>query len=217
MTETYPLRWPDGWPRTAADKRSRGTQFRRGGYSGSLPTFSFGRDGVLDELKRLGATNVVISSSIDVRVDGVPRAGVEPDRHTMKEPGVALYFTLKGRAMVMAQDGYDSPGVNLRSLTLAIDAMRSLERHGGGTMMQRAFDGFAALPAPDGVRPKRPWWIVLNYGEGDEARADASVEEVEARYRTLSKKRHPDADEGSVEAFQELQNARDEAVQALGG
>ena len=40
----------------------------------------------------------------------------------------------------------------------------------------RPFAGFAALPAPAGMKPKRPWWIVLNYGDSDEARADLSID-----------------------------------------
>lgn len=221
MTEAYPLRWPDGWPKTAAAKRDRGHQFKQGNWNNgggkSLVTWSRARKLILEELVRLKAGNIVISSSIDVRVDGTPRSGINADSYTLKEPGVALYFTLKGRPMVMAQDAYDNPAANLRSLGLAIEAMRSLERHGGGTMMQRAFDGFAALPAPDGVRPKRPWWIVLNYGDSEEARADASVEEIEARFKSLARKRHPDTDGGSTEAMSELNIAREEAVRDLGG
>lgn len=206
MTQTYPLRWPDGWQRTPPAKRSRGRQFKRGGYEGALPTFAYGRDGLIDELTRLGAKNVVISSSVDVRVDGVPRAGINADATTFREPGVAVYFTLNNRATVMAQDGYDSPAVNLRSLTLAIEAMRALERHGGGTMMNKAFDGFAALPPPAGSKPKRPWWEVLRYPADPTERDFLTFTEVQARYRGLAMKAHPDQG-GSHDAMAELNDA----------
>ena len=49
----------------------------------------------------------------------------------------------------MAMDRFTSVAGNLRSLTLAIEAMRQLNRHGGGTMMERAFAGFVAIAPPD--------------------------------------------------------------------
>lgn len=188
----YPLCWPDGWPRTIPGNRSRGSKFRRGGYGGSLPTFATSRKELVAELLLLRATNIVISSSVDVRSDGVVRSGIDPER-LYKEPGVAVYFLLKGKPLVMAQDAYDMPGVNVRSLTLAIDAMRSLERHGGGTMMTRAFSGFSALPPPEGSKPRRPWWEVLRYPADPAERELLSLPEVKARFNTLAKKLHPDA------------------------
>lgn len=214
MTTAYPLRWPEGWPKTPSDKRSRGYQFKRTGNY--LPTFAHGREGLLAELDRLGARNIVISSSIDVRADGAPRQGVDPDRFTLRDPGVAVYFYLNNRQMVMAQDAYDSPGVNLRSLTLAVEAMRALERHGGGTMMSKAFDGFAALPPPANARPKRPWWQVLGYPADPTERPYLSVPEVEARFRAMAKKLHPDAG-GDSAGMADLAAARDEAVAELNG
>jgi hypothetical protein len=118
---------------------------------------------------------------------------------------------------VMAQDDYWDVAANFRSLALAIEAMRQLERHGGGVMMERAFSGFTALPAPEGTAPKRPWWKVFNYSDDPDARADLSAEEVEARFKTLARRRHPDVDGGSVELMSELNVAREDAIRELGG
>jgi hypothetical protein len=220
----YPLAWPDGWPRTPAHERDAGTQFRTayqhpphfaGGssYRATKPvTFDIARKKLAEELERLKATNIVLSTNIPLRLDGLPRASA---RLSQDDPGVAVYFTFKGKQMTMAQDRFDSIAANMRSLGLAIEAMRSLERHGGGTMMERAFDGFAALPPPGGAVFKRPWWQVLGYSNDAEERRLLSVDEVTARYRTLVKQRHPD-NGGSAEAFTELTEARDEAVRALG-
>lgn len=208
--QAFPLHWPDGWPRTKARKVNHpfGSRTYQLGFDRA-------RRQLREELGRLGAKLVVISTNIALRIDGEPNASAA--RTQQRDPGVAVYFMLKGKQMVMAQDNYQEIAANVRSLALAIEGMRQLDRHGGGTMMERAFAGFAALPAPDGVKPKRPWWAVLNYSENEEDRADLSVEEVKARFNTLAKRRHPDTDGGSVEAFQELSDARDEAVQALGG
>lgn len=61
----------------------------------------------------------------------------------------------------MARDSYNTPWENIRSLILAIDAIRSIERHGGSTMMERAFAGFAAIAPPSWKRP----WRIPCYGE----------------------------------------------------
>jgi hypothetical protein len=192
----FPLHWPVGWPRTPENKRDDGARFKGGdvyeGYGESrryigrkMISFDRARQLLREELDRLKAKNVVLSTDVPLRQDGEPYAGALSRR---MDPGVAVYFTLKGKQMTMAQDAFARIEANMRSLGLAIEALRQLERHGGGTMMERAFAGFTALPAPEGSKPKRPWWIVLNYGDSDEARADLSVEEVEARFKTLAKK-----------------------------
>lgn len=224
--QAYPLAWPDGWPRTPAARREDGARFKSGdAFSGSgdqrryvgkrMITFDRARRLLRDELDRLKAQNVVLSTNARVRADGEARS--DDAERRLSDPGIAVYFRIKGKPMVMAQDAFDSLAANTRSLGLAIEAMRQLERHGGGTMMERAFAGFTALPAPEGSTPKRPWWIVLNYGEADDARADLSVEEVVARFKTLAKRRHPDTDGGSDAAMAELNEAREEAVRDLGG
>lgn len=215
--QTYPLAWPEGWPRTPDHKRLTDHPFKASSMVSPREAISFDRARRLlrEELGRLGAKQVTLSTNIPLRGDGEPYANAA--RRRMDHPGVAIYFMLKGKQMVMAQDRYWDVAANLRSLALAIEAMRALDRHGGGTMMERAFAGFTALPAPDGAKPKRPWWTVLNYPADPDDRLDLSVEEVDARFRTLAKRRHPDVDGGSVEAFQELQEARDDAVREIGG
>ena len=227
--EAFPLCWPDGWQRTPSHLRQQGIRFKVGSgyeydstasnnqrYVGKrIISFDRARQSLVDELGRLNARGVVLSSNVPLRLDGQPRANAAGAR--MDDPGVAVYFTYKGKPMVMAADTYSNVAANLRSLALAIEALRQLERHGGGVMMERAFAGFTALPAPEGSQPKRAWWTVLNYSDDPEARADLSVDEIEARFKTLAKRRHPDADGGSNELMAELNEARDDAVRALGG
>ncbi|RAI30367.1 J domain-containing protein [Rhodoplanes serenus] len=209
MTTAHPLAWPDGWPVTPADKRVRGRAFKQASdhsYGGrTLVTFGRARDLLVDELRRLGAQSIVVSTNHPTGRDGFP---TESKRRVADE-GVAIYFTYCGRQMAMACDRYDNAAANMRSLGLAIEAMRQLDRHGGGVMMERAFAGFAALPPP-GEKP--PWRAVLDFAA--DARLTAS--DVEARYRHLAKRRHPDAG-GSAEAMAELNAARDEALRAIRG
>jgi len=183
IIEQYPLRWPTGWPRTRYHRHGNFLQYGRSIFlAGAIE--KLGR-----ELRLLDARNVVLSLN---EVDGI------------RDPGVAIYFALAKRQMVMACDRYVSQADNARSLGLAIAAMRQLERHGGGAMMNRAFDGFAALPSPDA--PPRSWREVL--GISDDMRID--TETIDHCYRIRAKRAHPDAG-GSHEAMAELNAARGRA------
>ncbi len=198
MTEAYPLKWPAGWPKK--------TGYMAGGpFKGLTPEKAL--NSLKRELKLLGAQNVVVSSNLR------PRNYVGDVRtNAQTSPGVALYFTLKARPMVMAQDVYTSAWANMRSLALAIEGMRQIERHGGGHMMERAFDGFAQLPPPAGstAPAKRPWREVLEL-EGFSGPAFAVLAGAEASYKTLARKRHPDAPGGSHDAMSELNMAIEDA------
>lgn len=216
----FPLCWPEGWPRTPGHKRKAGSQFRSGSafsgfgdqrtYTGMRQvTFSKASSMLFEEMGRLKATGLVISTNARTRQDGGVYATDAEKRYD--DPGVAIYFTYKGKPMVMAQDAYDGLASNLRSLGLAVEHMRGLERHGGGQMMERAFSGFAALPPPEGSKPKRPWFVVMGYPLDPAEREDLSLPEIEARYRNLAKKRHPDVEGGSHDAMTELGQAWEDA------
>lgn len=202
MTEAYPLAWPPGWPRTAPEKvRDGRDQFKRPSERGWREPWTFvaARDALIAEIGRFGATSVVLSTNFRVNRDGNPT----DDRGRPRDQGIALYFARKGKPLVMACDRYVRAEENMRSLTLALDALRQLERHGGGYMMERAFEGFAAIPAPG----KRPWRAVLG------VKADEGLAQAEAKYRELVKRHHPDVggDAGMFnEATAAIRQARDE-------
>jgi hypothetical protein len=195
--DAYPLHWPDGWPRTPSWRRESDRRF--GGGTGL--SMGRARDQLIGELQRLGAKNIVISTNIALRRDGLPYA----DNRRVDDPGVAAYFTLRGKPMVMARDAFSSVAGNLRSLTLAIEAMRQLERHGGSNMMERAFSGFIAIPAPSA---KKHWREV--FGVGPDWSGD-----ITALFRAKAKTRHPDAG-GSDALMAELNVAYQEARRDLG-
>jgi hypothetical protein len=203
--DAYPLCWPVGWPRTAPENQDRGYQFRQNrtdGYGKVLVTFAVARDKLYDGLQRLGATGVVLSTNHPTDRYGVP---IESKKKVIDE-GAAVYFNLDGKQMVMACDRFDNAAANMRSLGLAIEALRQLERHGGGTMLERAFTGFEALPAP-GEHAKRQWWQVLGVSQ------DATPEEIKTAYRRQAMACHPD--HGGNEALMaEVNAAYSEATRA---
>lgn len=201
MTTAYPLAWPEGWPRTNPAHRSGGYQFKQAGepgsYSKKLVTFDRARKLLTEELQRMKATNVVLSTNLPIRQDGWPYA--DAARRKIEDPGVAVYFTIKDRPMVMACDGFDYIAANMRSLGLAIEAMRQLERHGGGHMMDKAFAGFTALPPP------KSCWDILGVAPG------SSKDAINKAFRLLAGLHHPDAG-GSTSLMAELNAARDQAL-----
>lgn len=211
MTQAYPLKWPEGWPRIKAPWRKPSSYFR------NLTPFK-AKQTLVWELERLDARHIVISSNAPLDRFGQ----VAPDAlgRTLPDPGVAIYFMLEKQEIVMAQDLFDQPYGNVRSLALAIEAMRALERHGGGTMMKRAFNGFAALPPP-GAQPggPRPWREILEVecpANPDGATREAFLMMAEARFKTKARKAHPDAG-GSTDAMAELNGALEAARAELGG
>jgi hypothetical protein len=143
MTEAFPLQWPDGWPRTAFNLRQSDKKF--GGHVYGL-TMGRARDQLLSELRMLGARDVVVSSNVPLRRDGLPYS----DQRRIEDPGVAVYFMLKKRPLVMARDRFISVAGNARSLALAVQAMRQLARHGDERMMERAFTGSSPSRRPAG-------------------------------------------------------------------
>lgn len=205
MANAYPLSWPDGWPRTPSYKRQDSKyRFRR---NGSFWTFAAARDALSTELDRIGARGVVLSSNYELRLDGLPRAsGPQPS-----DTGIAVYFLLRDRQMVMASDMHMRGEENMRSITLSLEAMRQLGRHGGGMMMERAFQGFAALPPPIAGEPV-DWRVLLGLvGEPNPSR-----EQIEHHFRIKAKSAHPDVPGGSHELMSRLNAARERALQAVG-
>jgi hypothetical protein len=195
----YPLAWPEGWKRTASYARKAGA-FRS--YGKPLSIFD-GVQRVLDELQRLGVhqDDVIVSTNLQTRLDGLPRS----NQSRPGDPGVCVYWqkSAKEPMRCMAVDRYDEVQDNLAAVAATLEAMRSIERHGGAAILDRAFSGFAALPAP--MPGKRDWWTVLGLPP------TASESEIRDAFNRLAREHHPDRG-GSNERMAEIIRARDEAL-----
>lgn len=194
MATRFPLSWPLGWPRTAPRQRANGKN--RWSHDKKPWTFDAARKALSDELEALGAQDVILSTNYDLRLDGQPKAG----SRTPDDVGIAVYFKREGRPVVMARDAFDRAEENMRSLSLALRAMRAIEEHGGSLMMEKAFEGFTALPPPT------RWWETLGVPEG------ATVEEIKLAHRARAPNAHPDSAHGSHARMAELNAARDEGL-----
>ena len=194
----YPLQWPEGWKRTQSYQRKAATFSRQGK---ALTVFD-GVQRVLDELQRLGVhqDDVIVSTNLQTRLDGLPRS----NQARPGDPGVCVYWKpAKSPMRCMAVDRYDEVQDNLAAVAATLEAMRSIERHGGAAILDRAFTGFAALPAPAGG--KRDWWTVL------ELPSTASQAEIRDAFNRLAREHHPDRG-GTDERMAEIIRARDEAL-----
>lgn len=170
--EAYPLSWPVGWPRKESWQRSS---------SRYEVDFAKARDHLANELRLSHARDVVISSNVPLRRDGLPLANMRhPD-----DPGVAVYWTGRGKKgepvpRVIACDVWRTVRENIRATGLAVEAIRSLERTGASEILERAYAGFALLPASS------DHWAVLGLSPG------ASRDALTERYRELARIHHPD-------------------------
>lgn len=199
MATAYPLQWPDGWPRTPS--------YRRGPARYKVE-INAAVDGLHRSLGLLGAQSgsVVISSNVPPRnALGTPRN----DGYQVSDPGVAVYWTTKAHGeRVMACDRWSSVRENVRAIGLAVEGLRAIERAGATQILDRAYTAFGALPAASGAPVARPWWEVL--GLKKEALSFATLAMVEAQWRELAAKAHPDR--GADPALLvELNRAREEA------
>lgn len=191
MIDAYPLQWPVGWPRTEHPERAR-----------FQTSQSSAQNGIIRELARLGATDVVISTNQPLRRDGMPYAS----RRAPDDSGVAVYFKLDGADQCIPCDKWWTIADNMHAIELTIGALRGLDRWGAKEMVNAAFRGFKALPETAIVTPyqKRAWYEVLEVAQ------TASAEVIKAAYRQKMLKAHPDHG-GSSEQFLEVQNALKES------
>lgn len=201
----FPLQWPEGWKRTSWSGRSR---------SMFDPHFTADRDHVIRWLEKRGS-RVVITSNLPTRQDGLPYYA------SIDDPGIAVWWVEKGHERVIACDRWMRADENMRAIAKTLEAMRGLDRWGANEMMERAFAGFAALPAGSGsehVPPpprKKPWREVLGGAwPGELGRAEL-LAIAKSRHRELIKRHHPDAG-GDAAIAAEVNVAIAEAEKELG-
>jgi hypothetical protein len=173
------LDWPVGWKRAPKRREARFDM----SYDRSVASLR-------EEIRMLGGR--------DARLTHNPYArGADPG-----DTGVAVYFVLDGVPKNIACDEWLAVRDNVRAIALSIGAIRGLARWGASGMIDRAFAGFDALPAP------RSCWDVLGVRPG------ASAADIETAYRRAAKLAHPDTG-GSDSAMSELNAARDEAMRKV--
>lgn len=187
MTEAYPLFWPQHKKRLSNNVYRDSSRFKT--------TFAVARDELFHELRMLPAKNIVLSTNIPLRNDGLPYANFRQP----EDPGVAVYFQYKGKSMCFACDRWKKIEDNIQAVRHTIGALRGIARWGSGDMLEAAFTGFQALEAPRGSSA-RPWWIVLGVP------MSSALHVAEAAYKAQAMENHPDVG-GSTDKMAELNAA----------
>jgi DnaJ domain len=187
VIEAYPLTWPVNRPRA---KYTQPSKFKT--------TLGSAIRAVRDEVARLGGNNLIISSNLPLRRDGIPYANASQPA----DRGVAVYFTHKKRPMCFACDRWSKVEENMWAIAKTIDALRGIERWGSGQMVEQAFTGFVALPAPE-----QPWQVLG-------VSSHATREEIETAHGRLAMKHHPDRG-GDTHTMARINAARDALLKEL--
>lgn len=190
----YPLSWPAGWKRTPRAKIRR-SLFKIKSIARAVAELN-------RELGRLGAQNVIISTNLTLRNDGLPRA----DQRMPDDRGVAVYFLLAKQPRVLACDAWLTIEENLWSIAKHVEAIRAQERYQVGTLEQ-AFRGYDALPAPAN---EAEWWTVLN------VERTIGAEQLKRIYYALARSHHPDVG-GDGEKFKQITRAYEAGLKEIEG
>lgn len=187
----YPLAWPEMYPRAKSQSSAR---FRC--------TFAQARDSLIHELDLLGADWEILSTNVELRMDGLPYA----NRPEPVDPGVALYFERDGNEVCLACDSWNRVAHNIRAIAKTVEAIRGIERWGVSDFLDRTFRGFQALPDPSMVTPPK-WYQVIGVA------AHTPTADVVSEYRRRAKMYHPDT--GGENASHERMAALNEAYAAF--
>ncbi|MCW9028364.1 MAG: J domain-containing protein, partial [Kangiella sp.] len=139
----------------------------------------------LDQLRIMGIPqrDVIISTDLRLRQDGLPYSNQkQPD-----DVGVSVWFMQDGQQKVIALDKYNRISDNLWAVAKTIEAMRGIDRWGGGQILERVFTGFNALPSPDSGSP-------LNWKDyfSSHGFIIASRPKLKEAYKVMARRLHPD-------------------------
>lgn len=203
--QRYPLAWPVHKPRTPPSKRVRGTFAMKDPATGRDRPVSVrtAAERLEDQVERLGGVYPILSSNLELRLDGRPRG----DKGAPADPGVCLYFQIKGEPYAMACDVFNNVAQNIAAIANHIEATRRIARYGVATAAE-TLQTFKALPAPADAPRTRTWREVMGFSPEfpsvDLNRQDV-VDLLGRRYRTLAQ------EAGSEAALAELNIARDAA------
>ena len=189
MIESFPLYWPVGYKRKSNRIWSR---FKI--------TMDKAQRFLRDELSRMGAVDLIISTNIPVRKDGMLYADWMNKK--IDDPGVAIYFKYKGKDVSMCCDQYNKIWENIYALGKGIEALRGMERWGVSDFLDRAFTGFAALPP---VKEEQTWCEVL------EVQPWADAAQIKEAFRSKAMLHHPDRG-GDSDMFDKIKKAHDQGL-----
>lgn len=182
--QAYPLQWPLGWPRTEAKMREKAKM---------RATLSSALNGLKEEVRLFGGTNLVLSSNCTL------------GKENPIDPGVVAYFMRGSDPVAIPCDRWLRVENNVQAIAKTIEALRGVERWGAKHMVKASLSGFLALPSSE-----KHWTIILNVG------SSAGADEIKAAYRSMADIWHPDKPGGSDAKMAEINGAYSRAKEERG-
>lgn len=213
--EAYPLHWPPHRKRTQCRSRAKfHRKIERTTPSGGSTyqqkqslTIADSRDRLYRELESLGGKKAIISSNLQVKLDGTPYG----NQGNPVDPGVAVYFELNKQPHCLSCDAWDRAADNLAAIAKHVEAMRGQLRWGVADVASM-FSGFKALPgaiitpAPMTIQEAEQFICGAIGGRHESSRLLIDPEAFKYAYRAAAMRLHPDTGEGG-NAWNELQRA----------
>jgi len=195
-----PLSWPNGWKRTPRHQRKH-SQFSRktDAYRRREISIAEAASFVLDQLRMMAVPDgdVIISTDLKLKLDGLPYS----NQREPEDTGAAVWWRPAGAKTerVIAVDIYDRIADNIYAIGKTLEAMRGIDRWGGGEILERTFTGFTALPSPENAGGLDPYQVIG-------ADRGASPDEIKRTYRKALSTAHPDKG-GSADKFHQVSEA----------
>ena len=144
----WPLIWPNDALITPASSQIHAPHFtRKGTGSGTRPRAKE----LLASLYGMGAEDIMVTVSASIGAGGFPLEGQNKDDAS----GVAAYFTHESRYHVIHCDKYVTLRENMRALTITINAIKTVIKHGNVNTARKILIGFARFKATQDKRSGR--------------------------------------------------------------
>lgn len=192
--EAFPLHWPLGYKRTPPEKRT---------YSRFQITMDKAQQFLRNELRLMGASNLIVSTNIPLRRDGMMYADWMNKK--IDDSGVAIYFKHNNKDVTMCCDKYNKIWENVYALGKGIEGLRTIARHDISEFIERAFKGFTALPEQVDTRV---WFEILSVAP------TVTKQDLLNAYRQKAMEFHPDKG-GTHDQFIKIQAAYKEGLEQI--
>lgn len=155
------------------------------------------------ELATSGGSDFILSTNVEVRLDGLPHA----NRRNPDDPGVAVYWATGGQWHEIACDQFKTVEGNMQALRLTVGDLRRIQKRGTTGIFKRVMSGLRQLPERGSGTP---WWEVLG------VEASATEADILRAFARKAKKAHPDLG-GLMDAWVQLVGARQQGLAAAAG
>lgn len=151
-------------------------------------------DGLLDQLRKSKATDIVITADWSLSRAGQPLS----DRDTPSP--FSVFYTIDGMQIGHGLCEFPSIAENIWAAAKTVQKLREIKRYGGDAMARQAQTAFECLPPPD-----KTWWEILMIPR------ELDIEAIRAVARARKIAAHPDKHNQNHDLINEVIKALEDA------